>query len=162
MSMNPVVDPSPTPTQKDLDPFVAMVVKRAIGTGAYVGKGAFLAQALNAATLEEATNIGEVISGKEHRNERIRFMDVQFLESDPELDSTIPLFALATVVREMGDGVEEKLSCGADHVLGTLIAAKEKGWFPFDAEIVGVDLGPGRQALNLRLAPRKVDTLEEL
>jgi len=52
--------------------------------------------------------------------------------------------------------VIEKMSCGAGHVVGVLIRAAEMGWFPFDAELVSVGLGAGRKAINLQLAPERV------
>lgn len=145
-----------------LSPEVQMVVDRARRTGHYMGANAFLLNALSANTIEEATEIGEVIQGSEHLNERIRFVGVSYLDSDPELKSDIPIFALCDVVREMGDGVQEKMSIGAGHVLGVLLRADEQGWFPFDAELVSVGLGAGKKAINLQLAPRRVEALEEL
>lgn len=145
-----------------LDPQIQQIVDRAKRTGRYVGGASFVFQALDAATIEEATAIGAVISGREHVGERIKFLDVSFLDSDAKLESPIPVFALASVVREAGDGVVEKMSCGAGHVLGVLIRAAEQDWFPFDGELVSVPLGGGMAALNLQLAPRKVPALEEL
>lgn len=154
----PIPTNDPTAVQRaPLSPEIQDIVTRAKATGRYAGGAAFIMQALNAATLEEATEIGSVISGGEHLNERIRYLDVSFLDSDPELDSPVPLFAVATVVREMGDGVVEKMSIGAGHVLGVLIRACEQGWFPFDAELVSVPLGGGKKAINLQLSPTKVD-----
>lgn len=149
-------------TTAPTDQVVAEIVARAHATGRYVGGAAFIMQALDANTLEEATEIGEVINGGDHLNERIRFIDVQFLDSDPELEALVPLFALCKVVREMGGGTVEKLSIGAGHVLGVLIRACELDLFPFDGELVSVGLGAGRKAINLQLAPRKVAPLEEL
>lgn len=139
-----------------MSPDIQEVVLRAVATGRYGGGNAFMMQALNAASLEEATDIGTVVSARDHLNERMRFIDVQFLDSDPSLESPVPIFAVATVAREMNDGVIEKLSCGAGHVLGVLIMACEKNLFPFDAELVSVDLGGGRKAINLQLAPTRV------
>lgn len=132
------------------------IIDRANATGHYGGGNAFLLQALNADSLEEATEIGTVISGKEHLNERIRYVGCVFMDSDPDLHSDIPIFAVCDVVREMGDGVAEKMSIGAGHVIGVLIRACELDWFPFDAELVSVDLGGGRKAINLQLAPTRV------
>jgi hypothetical protein len=137
---------------------VQAVIDRASATGRYSSVNAFLAQALNADTIEAATDIGEVIQGKEHLNERIKFLDVVFLDSDPELEGDIPIFAVCTVAREMEGGVIEKLSCGAGHVVGVLIRAAEMGWFPFDAQLVSVGLGAGRKAINLVLAPERVES----
>lgn len=147
-------------TTAPLSPEIAAIVGRAKATGQYVGGASFVMQALDAATLEEATDIGAVISGKEHVGERIQFRGVQFLDSDPELEGDIPLFALCDIVREAGDGVVEKMSIGAGHVLGLMIRACEMDWFPFDAELVPVPLGKGRTAINLKLAPRKVPAWE--
>lgn len=147
-------------TPAELSPEIAAIVHRAKATGHYVGGASFVMQALDAATLEEATDIGTVISAQEHTGERIKFLSASFLDSDPELKSDIPLFALCDVVREMGDGVVEKMSCGAGHVLGTMIRAVEMDWFPFDGELVSVSLGAGRSAINLKLAPRKVEAWE--
>lgn len=140
------------------DPQIEQVLARVRATGRYGSGTVFLMQALNAATLEEATDIGSVIAAKEHLNERIRFIDVQFMDSDPDLDSPIPIFAVCTVAREMAGGEIEKLSCGAAHVVGVLIRAAEQGWFPFDAELVSVDLGKGMKAINLQLAPQQVES----
>lgn len=133
-----------------------LVVDRATATGRYAGENPFLIQALNADSLAEATDIGAVIAGKDHLNERMRYVDVAFLDSDPELDSEVPIYAVCTVIREMGDGVAEKMSIGAAHVVGVLIRAAEMDWFPFDAELVTVPLSAGRKAINLQLAPTKV------
>lgn len=163
LSSVPVPTNDPTAAAvAQLDPIVATITARIMATGRYVGGAAFLMQALNAATIEEATNIGSVIQGAEHLGERIRFFDVQFLDSDPELDAMVPYFAVCDVVREMGDGTHEKLSTGAGHVLGVLIAACEQGWFPFDGELVSAPIGAGKKAINLSLAPRRVEPLEEL
>lgn len=137
---------------------IQAVIDRVRATGRYSGVNAFLSQALKADTIEAATDIGEVIQGGEHLNERIKYLDVAFLDSDPELQADIPIFAVATVVREMGDGVVEKMSIGAGHALGVLIRAAEKGWFPFDAELVSVGLGAGKKAINLQLSPERVAT----
>lgn len=134
------------------------IIDRAAATGHYGGGNAFLMQALQANTIEEATEILGVISGKEHLNERIRYVGCQFVDSDPDLHSDIPIFAVCDVVREMGDGVVEKMSIGAGHVVGVLIRACELDWFPFDAELVSVDLGGGRKAINLQLAPTRVES----
>lgn len=148
--------------EQSLTPEVQAIVDRVKATGRYVGANVFLMNALEADSLEAATEIGEVIQGQEHLNERIRFVDVTFLDSDPELGSDVPIFAVVDVVREMGDGVVEKMSIGAGHVVGVLIRACEMGWFPFDAELVSVGLGSGRKAINLQLAPRRVEPLGEL
>lgn len=132
------------------------VGQRIIATGRYVGGSAILLQALNAATLEEATNIGTLLSGKDHTGERIRFLDVQFADSDPALDSKLPWYAIADVVIEGRDGETERLGCGAEHVVGVLLRAAELDLFPFDAYLEGKDLGGGMQALNLSLAPTRV------
>jgi hypothetical protein len=137
---------------------VAEATKRAIATGHYGSGDAFLMAALDASTIEEATTITEAISGKEHLNERIRYVDVTFLDGDPSLDSALPIFELCDVVREMGDGVAEKMSIGAAQPMGVLIRAAEQGWFPFDAELVSHDLGGGKKAINLQLAPQRVES----
>ena len=145
----------------EMSPAAVEATQRAIATGRYGGGDAFLIQALNAATLEEATEIIAAISGKEHLNERIRFDGVTFLDSDPDLDSALPIFALCDVHREMGDGTAEKLSIGASQPMGVLIRAAESGWFPFDGELVSVDLGGGRKAINLQLSPTRVDNTND-
>lgn len=147
-------------TTPAMNPAIAEVVARAQRTGHYVGGASFVMQALDAATLEEATNIGTVLSGKEMTGQRIKFLGASFLDSDPELDGDIPLFALCDVVPEMGDGEVVKMSIGAGHVVGLMIRAHEMGWFPFDAELVAVPLGKGKTAINLQLAPRKVEAWE--
>lgn len=139
----------------------AALIARVTATGRYSSINPFLVQALTADTIEEATAIGDVIQGGEHLNERIRYFGVTFLDSDPELDSDIPIFAVCDVVREMGDGAHERMSIGAGHVVGVLIRAAEQGWFPFDAELVAVGLGAGRKAINLQLAPTKVESTTE-
>jgi hypothetical protein len=135
---------------------VQKVIDRASATGRYSSVNVFMAQALNADSLEQATDIADVIPGSEHLNERIRFIDVAFLDSDPELESDIPIFAVCTVAREMNGGIIEKMSIGAGHVVGVLIRAAEMEWFPFDAELVSAGLGAGRKAINLQLAPERV------
>lgn len=144
------------------NPAIDEVVARAQRTGHYVGGASFVMQALDAVTIEEATNIGTVLSGKEMTGQRLKFLGCSFLDSDPELDGDIPLFALCDVVPERGDGEVVKMSIGAGHVVGLMIRAHEMGWFPFDAELVPVPLGKGKTAINLQLAPRRVEALEEL
>lgn len=137
---------------------VQAVIDRAAATGRYSSINPFMTQALNADTIEEATEIGEVIQGGDHLNERIRYLDVMFLDSDPELESDVPIFAVCTVIREMGDGTRERMSIGAGHVVGVLMRAAEKDWFPFDAQLVSNGLGAGRKAINLVLAPERVES----
>jgi hypothetical protein len=146
---------------RELDPITQAIVNRAVSTGHYGGGTAFLLQALSAETIEQATTIGTVLSAKDDvLGERLRIMDVTFIDSDPDLESPIPLFAVIDCVREMS-GERVKVSCGASHVLGVLIRACEMDWFPFDAELVSVGLGAGRKAINLNLAPTRVDTITE-
>lgn len=136
------------------------VIERAKATGHYGGGLSFMLQALNAPTLEEATSIGEVLSARDDvLGERLRFIDVSFLGSDDELESEVPIFAVIDCVREM-TGERVKVSCGASHVVGVLIRACEMDWFPFDGELVSVGLGAGRKAINLNLAPQRVDQIE--
>jgi hypothetical protein len=142
--------------QTSTDRFVQTVMQRAENTGRYVGGSGMIMQALGAATIEEATEIGAVYPAADFVGSRLKFIGVTFMDSDPTLEARIPLFALADVVRDNGDGTVEKLSCGAEHVLGVLIRACELEWFPFDGVIESVDLGSGRKALNLTLAPTKV------
>lgn len=140
-----------------LAPEVEAILRRARKTGRYLTVNPFLQSALDADTLEAATQMVDVISGQEHLNERIRFIDVTFLNSDPELGSDVPIFAVCDVAREMGDGVIEKMSIGAGQVVGVMIRAAEMDWFPFDAELVAVGLGTGKKAINLQLSPKRVD-----
>lgn len=156
MSQTPATTSEPSAGEiAALSKDVQLVIERATATGRYSSVNPFLVQALNADTPEQATRIDEVIQGKEHLNEVIKFLDAVFLDSDPELESDIPIYAVCTVTREMNGGVVEKMSVGAGHVIGFLIRACEKDWFPFDAELVTVGLGAGRKAINLQLvAPR--------
>lgn len=114
-------------------------------------------QALGADTLEAATEIGQVFPAANYVGGRLKFVNVSFMDSDPTLDSRIPIFALVDVVRDNGDGTVELMSCGAEHVLGVLIRACEMDWFPFDGILEEVDLGSGRKAINLTLAPGRVE-----
>jgi len=142
-----------------LDPTVVAILDRARATGHYAGGAVFLLQALGADTLEEATDIGTVLSARDNvLGERLRILGVTFLDSDPELESPLPLFAVIDCFREM-TGERVKVSCGAAHVLGVLIRACELDWFPFDAELVSVPLGKATAAINLQLAPQRVDQI---
>ena len=147
--------------ERELTPFQQAIIDRVQASGHYASSGAFLLAALNAETLEQATDMGTVLGAREHvLGERLRVLDVTFLDSDPELGSSIPLFAVIDCYREL-TGERVKVSCGAEHVLGVLIRACEMGWFPFDAELVSVDLGKAKKAINLRLAPARVDVIDE-
>lgn len=146
-------DPATSPTT---DPMIDAVRARIVQTGKYVGASAILLQALNATTLEEATNIGTLLSGKDHTDTRMKFLGVQFADSDPKLESKLPWYAICDVVIDGGTGEVQRLGCGAEHVVGVLLRAAEMGWFPFDAYLEGKDLGGGMTALNLTIAPTRV------
>lgn len=145
-------------TSTTADPMVEGVRARIIMTGCYVGGSAILLQALNATSLEEATNIGTILSGKDHTDQRMKFLGVQFADSDPKLESKLPWYAICDVVIDGGTGEVQRLGCGAEHVVGVLLRAAEMGWFPFDAYLEGKDLGGGMTALNLSIAPTRVDS----
>ncbi len=130
---------------------VQLVIERATLTGRYSSVNPFLVQALNAESLDQATRIEDVIQGKEHLGEVMTYLDCVFLDSDPEIETDIPIYAVVTVARPLEGGIVQKMSCGAGHVVGVLIRACEKAWFPFDAELVSVALGAGRKAINLQL-----------
>jgi len=149
-----------TPASVELDPVVAAIIARVRATGRYGSASVFLLKALDAQSIEEATDTGQVLGAKENvLGERLRMTNVTFLDSDPELESTVPIFAVIDCFREM-TGEAVKVSCGAEQVLGVLIRACEMDWFPFDAELYSVSLGKARNAINLRLAPTRVDTIE--
>lgn len=137
---------------------IEQVGARIEATGCYVGGNAILLQALNATSLEEATNIGTLLSGKDHTGERIKFLSVQFADSDPELKSKLPWYAICDVVIDGGTGEVQRLGCGAEHAVGVLLRASELKLFPFDAYLEGKDLGGGMTALNMTLAPTRVDS----
>ena len=150
-------EPAPAP---ELSPVVQEIGRRIMATGRYMPTAVFLMRALNADTIEEATDIGEVVSVSKYLvGERLRIIDVTFLDSDPDLESTIPWFAVFDCYRELS-GERIKAECGAEHPLGVLIRACELDWFPFDAEFVPVPISATKTALNLKLAPRRVDTIE--
>src|SRR5690348_5565314 len=136
---------------------VQLVMDRVIATGRYSSVNPFLVQAMNADSLEAATRIEDVIQGKEHLNEVMTYLDVVFLDSDPTLESDLPIYAVCTVARPLEGGIVQKMSVGAGHVVGVLIRAAEMGWFPFDAELVSVKLDGTRKAINLQVAPRQAD-----
>jgi hypothetical protein len=119
----------------------------------YIGDGGFIAQAMQADTLEEATKTGAMISGRDRAGERFRFLNATFADSD--LEGIIPLFAVCDVIDPVTGSVE-KLSCGGGRVVATLFRACEKEWFPFEAVFQQVDMGDGKKALNLVLAPEQV------
>lgn len=157
MTQVPAVPPNTTPTDiVAFDPFMDAFMARVRATGCYVGPNAILMQALGAASLEEATNLGLTLSGKDATGVRMRFLGVVFADSDEALDSRLPIYAQADVVRDGGPGEVEKLQCGAEHVVGVLVRACELDLFPFEAELEGVPLGGGQVALNLVLAPKFV------
>lgn len=146
---------------RELDPAIAAIIERARATGRYGSASVFLLKALDAMTLEEATDTGTVLGARDNvLGERLRMTDVTFLDSDPELESPVPIFAVIDCFREL-DGTQVKVSCGAEQVIGVLIRACEMDWFPFDAELYSVSLGKTRNAINLRLAPQRVDTIAE-
>ncbi len=130
---------------------VQLVIDRVAATGRYSSVNPFLVQALNADTIEAATRIDDVIQGGDHLNEVMTYLDVTFLDSDPELESDLPIYAVCTVGRPLEGGIVQKMSVGAGHVVGVLIRATEKDWFPFDAELTSVALGAGRKAINLNV-----------
>lgn len=145
--------------ERVLDPVVVAIIDRVKATGRYGSAGVFLLKALDAQTIEEATDTGQVLGAKENvLGERLRMTGVTFLDSDPELESTVPIFAVIDCFREL-DGTQVKVSCGAEQVLGVLIRACEMDWFPFDAELYSVSLGKAKNAINLRLAPQRVDQI---
>lgn len=146
--------------RREPSPIALAIIDRARATGHYGGGPVFMLQALGADTLEAATEIGEVVSVRDNLlGERLHIIDVTFLDGDDELDAQVPIFAVIDCFREM-TGEQIKATCGAEHVVGVLIRACEMDWFPFDAEIVSVKLGSGKAALNLKLAPTRVDAID--
>lgn len=119
----------------------------------YVGDGGFLAQAMEADTLEEATATGELWSAQDEIGTVFHWLNAKFLDSD--LDGTLPFFAICDVVNT-DTGEKGQLSVGGARVVATLFRACESNWFPFDASLVTVDVGTGKTALNLVVAPTKV------
>ena len=105
-------------------------------------------------TIEEATKTGEMISGRDAVGVRFRWLGATF--ADSELDGTLPLFAICDVI-DPASGAVEKLTVGGARVTATLFRAAQMEWFPFEAALVSVDLGVGKAALNLELAPTKVE-----
>ena len=120
----------------------------------YVGDGGFIAQAMNAETIEAATETGELWKGQAEVGRRFRFLTAVFADSD--LDGALPFFAICDVVAE-DTGEVGKLSVGGGRVVSTMFRANQKTWFPFVASLAEVDLGSGKAALNLVLAPTKVE-----
>jgi hypothetical protein len=138
--------------------YVEWVTKQIRDSKWYVGDGGFIAQAMMADTIEEATKTGAMISGRDHPGTRYRWLNATF--ADSELDGTLPLFAICDVI-DPATGAVEKLTVGGARVTATLFRACEKEWFPFEASLESVDMGAGRAALNLVLAPSKVENTKK-
>lgn len=136
--------------------FVEQLGRRLIATGAYSPGNPLMVQALNADTLEDAMRVGEVISGRDYPDQRIRFNSVLFIDSDPSLEAKIPFYALLDVVLDDNSGEVRRMAIGAEQPLGVFIRAAEQGWFPFEGRFEIVDLGQGKKAVNLVPVPAKV------
>lgn len=141
--------PEPTTDGPDMT-YTEWVTKEIQRSKWYVGDGGFIAQAMQAETLEEATKNGDMISGRDSAGIRYRWLGATFADSD--LPGTLPLFAVCDVV-DVDTGAIMKMSVGGARVTATLFRACEKEWFPFEASIESVDMGSGQAALNLVLAP---------
>lgn len=152
----PMVGNSSLPVKTAADLFVEQLSRRLMATGAYSPGNALMVQALSADTLEEAMQVGDVISGRDYPDMRIRFLSVLFTDSDPTLDARIPYYALLNVVLDDGTGETRRMAIGAEQPLGVFIRAVEQGWFPFEGKFEIVDLGQGKKAVNLVPVPVKV------
>jgi hypothetical protein len=119
----------------------------------YVGDGGFIAQAMNAETIEAATETGELWKGQDSTGTTYRWLSAVFADSD--LEGALPFFIIADVV-DTETGEVGKMTCGGARVIATMFRANQKAWFPFEASLVEVDLGGARAALNLVVAPKKV------
>lgn len=126
----------------------------------YVGDGGFLAQAMEADTIEDATATDELWRGRDEIGTVFHWLSAKFLDSDPDLDGTLPFFAICEVVNT-ATGEKGAMSVGGARVVATLFRACEANWFPFDASLANVDLGSGKAALNLVVAPRKVTNTKD-
>lgn len=146
---------------REYSPKALVIQERAKATGYYADLNPFLLQALEADTIEAATSREGVLSGRDDViGERLRIVGVTFLDADPTLDSALPFYAVIDCIREM-TGERVKVSIGADQPTGVLLRACEQGWFPFDAELESVKLGGVKKAINLVLAPTRVDAITE-
>lgn len=161
MTQTPATTSSQTPAAPAVDgpdmtytEWVAGQIKRSKW---YVGTGAFIAQAMQAETLEEATETGEILSGRDTAGTRYRWLGAQFADSD--LEGALPVFAICDVI-DPTSGAVAKLAVGGSRVVVTLFRACEKEWFPFDASLESVNLGAGLAALNLVLAPTQVKSTD--
>lgn len=144
-------DNAPTPVPPSS--YIQAAIAKIRGSIFYVGDGGFIAQAMGAQSLEEATDTPETISGQAHTGERLRFLNARF--ADSELDGTMPFFAICDVIDD-GTGEKRVLTVGGGRVVATLFRAAEMGWFPFDAYLEPIALGGSKEALNLVLAPTRV------
>jgi hypothetical protein len=133
--------------------YMEWVTKQIRDSKWYVGDGGFVAQAMGAQTLEEATATGDLIPGRERVDDVFRFNSATFADSD--LDGQLPFYAVCDVI-DPASGQLSKWACGGARVVATLFRAAQMDWFPFDASIVEVEMGGGKRALNLVLAPTKV------
>jgi hypothetical protein len=143
------VDPAGVP---DLT-YIEWVVQQIKESKWYVGDGGFVAQAMGAQTLEEATATGDLIPGREREGDVFRFSSATFADSD--LDGQLPFYAVCDVI-DPTTGQLAKWACGGARVVATLFRACQMDWFPFDASVISVDMGMGKRALNMVLAPTKV------
>lgn len=141
------------PAQLPPSSYIQAAISKIRSSVFYVGDGGFIAQAMGAQSLEEATETGETWSGQAHTGQRFRFLDARFADSD--LDGRMPFFALCNVVDDKS-GEKGLLTVGGGRVVATLFRAAEMGWFPFDAYLEPIALGGSKEALNLVLAPTRV------
>jgi hypothetical protein len=143
------VDTADTPDET----YIQWVTRQIRESKWYVGDGGFVAQAMGAQTLEEATATGDLIPGREREGDVFRFSSATFADSD--LDGQLPFYAVCDVI-DPASGQLSKWACGGARVVATLFRAAQMDWFPFDASVISVEMGAGKRALNLVLAPTPV------
>lgn len=148
----PAVEPAAVRDRKEWT-YTETVIDKIRNSPVYVGDGGFIAQAMEADTIEEATQTGELWRAQDYLGNVFVWQTARFADSD--LDGTLPFFAICDVVNT-STGEKGQLSVGGARVIATLFRACEANWFPFDASLEEVQLSGAKAALNLVVAPAKV------
>ena len=68
-------------------------------------------------------------------------------------DSMLPMYAV--IRAEFDDGKRALITCGAAQVIGVLVTAQAKGWFPFRAAAQSAIAGSGNTVIKLGNPPAR-------
>lgn len=69
-------------------------------------------------------------------------------------DSLLPMYAV--IRAEFDDGSRQLITCGAAQVIGVLVAAQAKGWFPFRCAASSIVAASGNTVIKLENPPERV------